>query len=143
LPAGKAFPQKGLPERSQIPTALSRKCFRERGAGVHGLFNFRGGEMITDTDGDRVDALHGEECLPNIFGHHVDKVDRTPTGGHVDSYRRMPLLDVEGLDKAQVEHRLIQFGVEDVMQPFQNDRAVRDIRWQQGLRLFGHEDHLP
>src|SRR5262249_10463973 len=48
----------------------------------------------------------------------------------------------EGLDKAQVEHRLIQFGVEDALQPFQNERAVRDIRWQQGLYLFGHEDPL-
>src|SRR5436853_7558245 len=80
-------------------TLLRRKRLSERGAGVHARFNCRGRARIAYTDGDRVDALHGEECLPNIFGHHVDKADRTPTGGHVDGHRRMTLVHVEGLDK--------------------------------------------
>jgi hypothetical protein len=113
LTTGKALVQKSHPQGGQTPAPFARKCLCKRPAGIHGCFNRLSRKMVLETDSDVVDALDCKEGTPNIVGHHIGKVRRAPTRWQLDDNGGMPIVDVDGLDKTQLQNRLVKLRIQD------------------------------
>jgi hypothetical protein len=105
--------QKSRSQGAQTPAAFARKCLCKRLSSIHGRFNGFSRKVVLETDSDMVNALDRQEGTPNIVGHHIGKVRRTPTRWQLDDNGGMPIVDVERLDKTQLQNRLVKLRIED------------------------------
>jgi hypothetical protein len=105
--------QKRHAQGAQTSAAFARKCLCKRLSSIHGCFNGLSRKVVLETDSDLVDALDREEGTPNIVSHHIGKVRCTPTRWQLDDNSGMPIVDVEGLDKTQLQNRLVKLRIQD------------------------------
>jgi hypothetical protein len=96
--------QKRHPQGVQAPTAFARKGICKRLPSIHSRFNGLSRKVVLETDSDVVEALDRQEGTPNIVGHHIGKVRRTPTRWQLDDNGGMSIVDVEGSDKTQLQN---------------------------------------
>jgi len=96
--------QKRHPQGVQAPTAFARKGICKRLPSIHSRFNGLSREVVLETDSDVVETLDRQEGTPNIVGHHIGKVRRTPTRWQLDDNGGMSIVDVEGSDKTQLQN---------------------------------------
>jgi hypothetical protein len=94
--------QKRHPQGVQTPAAFARKGLCKRLSSIHGCFNGLSRKVVLEPDSDVVEALDCQESTPNIIGHHIGKVRRTPTRWQLDDNGGMSIVDVEGSDKTQL-----------------------------------------
>jgi hypothetical protein len=121
LAIGKPLLEKEHAEGCEASTALTKERLRERFASIHRRFNSRRRKMVAEANRDLINTHNGQEGVAEIFGHHIGKVCGTPTRWQLDSNGRMAVVNGERADKPQLENRLVQFGVQHMIEPFQED----------------------